>query len=191
MELREAIMGRRSVRKYKPDPIPKQLLQEIIDLALWAPSPMNRQDSSLIVVQGDQKKDLLKISSGTFELFRPVLEKQFADKPKIIEGMKTFFETYGGAPVIILAYAGKLPTGQDDLCGAAMVVQNLLLAAHGAGLGACWTDGAIFYKESEFNDLFGMAGKQLVSIVPIGYSDEEPRIPARRQGRVTWLGFES
>ena len=191
MELREAITGRRSVRKYKPDPVPKQLLQEIIDLALWAPSPMNRQDSSFIVVEGDRKKDILKISSDAFESFRPALEKQFADKPKIIAGMKTFFETYGGAPVILLAYAGKLPNGQDDFCGTAMAVQNLLLAAHGVGLGACWTDGAIFYKEAEFNNLLGVSGKKLVSIVPIGYPDEQPRVPPRREARVTWLGSGS
>lgn len=61
MDLREAIMGRRSIRKYKPDPVPKQLLQEIIELAFWAPLPMNRQDGSFIVVQGKQKEDLLLI----------------------------------------------------------------------------------------------------------------------------------
>jgi nitroreductase len=70
-----------------------------------------------------------------------------------------------------------------------MAVQNLLLVAHGAGLGACWTDGAIFYKEAEFNNLFGVSGKKLVSIVPIGYPNEEPRVPARQQGRVTWVRF--
>ena len=115
MELSETIKGRRSVRKFKPDAVNRNVIESVLELATWAPSAMNRQDWQFVVVQGPLKEEFLKISASAFDQFKPMLEKTFKDKPKIIEGMKSFFETCGGAPIIILAYAGKLPNGQDDV----------------------------------------------------------------------------
>lgn len=188
MELTEAIKGRRSVRKFKDQPVPRELLEKILQLAVWAPSGMNRQEWSFVVVQGPKKEDLLKVFAQAFETVRPRLEKVFADKPKIVEGMRQFFLTFGGAPVIILAYAGKSPTGTWDTHSTAVAVQNLLLAAHAEGLGAVWTDG-VLAKEDEINSLLGIEGRKLVTVVPVGYPDEIPRVPPRREGRVEWIGF--
>ncbi len=189
MELSEAIKGRRSVRKFKPQPVPKETIAKILDLALWAPSGMNRQEWYFVVVQGRKKEDLLKLFSSAFETtVRPNLEKVFAGKPKIIEGVKQFFQTYGGAPVIILAYAGKKPSGDWDTQSTAVAVQNLLLAAFTEGLGTVWTDG-FMDQEKEINALLGVEGMKLVCAVPLGYPDEAPRIPPRREGRVEWIGF--
>lgn len=188
MELTEAIRGRRSVRKFKPQPIAKETLVKLLDLAGWAPSGMNRQEWYFVVVQGQKKDALLKIFSTAFEAVRPNLEKVFPDKPKIVEGIRQFFQSYGGAPVFILAYAGKGPTGQWDTHSTALAVQNLLLAAHAEGLGAVWTDG-ILVKEAEINALLGIEGKKLVAALPVGYPDEIPRVPPRREGRAQWVGF--
>ena len=188
MQLAEAIQGRRSIRKFKPQPVSREILEKLLELALWAPSGMNRQEWYFVVVQGRKKEDLLKIFSAAFETFRPNLEKVFEGKPKIIEGMKQFFQTYGGAPVLILAYAGKGPSGQWDTHSTAVAVENLLLAAHGEGLGAVWTDG-ILVKEEEINALMGVEDRKLVAVVPVGYPDESPRVPPRREGRVQWVGF--
>ena len=114
MELSEAIKGRRSVRKFKPQAVSRETLAKLLDLAVWAPSGMNRQEWFFVVVQGEKKDQLLNIFSSAFETMRPNLEKVFADKPKIVAGMKQFFQTYGGAPVFIMAYAGKGPSGQWD-----------------------------------------------------------------------------
>ncbi|OPY87570.1 MAG: 5,6-dimethylbenzimidazole synthase [Smithella sp. PtaU1.Bin162] len=189
MRLSEIIKRRRSVRKFKSDPISKDLLEKIMDLATWAPSAMNRQDWHFVILQGSQKDDFLKISTTAFEHFKPVLEKNFKDKPKIIEGMKIFFETYGNAPVIIMAYAGKLPTGQDDVWSVSLAVQNLMLSAYEEGLGTVWTDGVVFTKEKEINDLIGIKDRKLVCVIPIGYPAEEPKAPPRREGRIQWIGF--
>lgn len=188
MELSEAIKGRRSVRRFKSQPVPKETLAKLLDWAMWAPSGMNRQEWYFIVVQGEKKDQLLKIFSSAFEAMRPNLEKVFGDKPKIVGGMKQFFQTYGGAPVVILAYAGKGPSGQWDTHSTALAVQNLLLAAHADGLGAAWTDG-ILIKEAEISTLMGVEGRKLVAAIPVGYPDEIPRVPPRREGRVQWVGF--
>jgi len=189
MELAETIRGRRSIRKFKPQAVPREKLEKILDLAMWAPSGMNRQDWYFMVVQGPKKEELLKIFGSAFEIFRPRLEKVFADKPKIVEGMKLFFQTYGGAPVFIVAYAGKSVSGQWDTNSTAVALENLLLAAYAEGLGGVWTDG-ILVRETEINALLGIEGRKLVAVVPIGYPDEIPRVPPRRSGRVQWVGFE-
>lgn len=189
MELAEAVRGRRSIRRFKPDPVPREVLEKIMELAQWAPSAMNRQDWRFVLVQGSRKAELLKITATAFEHFRPVLEKNFPDKPKVIEASKRFFETYGGAPVIVLAYGGRFPTGLEDPYSVSLAVQNLLLAAHDAGLGAVWADAAVFFKEKEINALMGMEGRKLVCLIPLGYPDESPKAPPRREDRVQWLGF--
>ena len=188
MELEEAIRGRRSVRRFRSDPVPKEVLEKILELARWAPSAMNRQNWFFVVVQGEKREALQEIFASAFEEFRPNLEKVFADKPKIIEGMKLFFETYGGAPVLILAYGERGPTGQWDTHSPAVAVQNLLLAACDAGLGSAWTDGVLI-KEAEINALLGIKDRKLVCVVPIGYPGEQPKAPPRREGRVEWVGF--
>jgi len=188
MELAETIRGRRSIRKFKPQAVPREKLEKILDLAMWAPSGMNRQDWYFVVVQGPKKEELLKIFGSAFEIFRPRLEKVFADKPKIVEGMKLFFQTYGGAPVFILAYAGKGSADQWDTNSTAVALQNLMLAAYAEGLGTVWSDG-ILVKEAEINAVMGIEGRKLAAVLPVGYPDEIPRVPPRREGRVQWVGF--
>jgi nitroreductase len=189
MELSEVIKGRRSVRRFKPQPVPRDVIENILELAQWAPSAMNRQDWRFLVVGGAKKEALLKITATAFDHFKPILEKNFPDKPKVIEASKHFFETYGNAPVIVLAYGGHFPTGQDDPFSITLAVQNLLLAAHSAGLGAVWADAAAFFKEKEINELMGMEGRRLVCLIPIGYPDEAPKAPPRREGRIQWFDF--
>ncbi|MBW1788466.1 MAG: nitroreductase family protein [Deltaproteobacteria bacterium] len=189
MELAEAIRGRRSVRKFRPDPVRKEKLESILDLAIWAPSAMNRQEWYFVVVQGDKVEEMKRIFADAFQDMKPRLEKVFADKPKIIAATKEFFETYGGAPVFIFAYGGKSPDGKSwDTLSPAVAVQNLQLAAYEAGLGCTWTDG-IMGKEKEINEALGIKDKKLVCVLPIGYPDEVPRVPPRRDGRVEWIGF--
>jgi nitroreductase len=188
MELAEAIKGRRSIRKFKPDPVPREILEGILELALWAPSGMNRQEWSFVVVRGEKIEEMKKVFADAFNDIKPRMEKVFAGKPKIIEATRTFFETYGGAPVFIFAYAGKGPGGGWDTNSTAVAVQNLLLAVHEAGLGATWTDG-IMGKEKEINEALGITDKKLVCVLPIGYPDEVPKVPPRREGRVKWIGF--
>jgi nitroreductase len=98
VELSEVIKGRRSVRRFRPEPVPRDVIEKILELAQWAPSGMNRQDWRFIVVEGVKKEALLKITATAFDHFKPILEKNFPDKPKVIEAQKRFFETYGGAP---------------------------------------------------------------------------------------------
>jgi nitroreductase len=189
MELSEAIRGRRSVRRFRPDPVPRKVLEGILESAIWAPSAMNRQEWYFVVVQGQKVEEMKKIFADAFLDLKPRLEKVFADKPKVIAATKAFFETYGGAPVFIFAYGGKSPDGISwDTHSTAVAVQNLQLAAYEAGLGCTWTDG-IMGKEKEISEALGIKDKKLVCVLPMGYPAETPKVPPRRDGRIAWMGF--
>ena len=188
MELRDAIRGRRSVRRFRPDPVPKEVIEDILEAATWAPSAMNRQDWYFVVVTGSRLKELLEVFAGAFAAIEPVLQERFKDKPKVVEATRKFFHGMGGAPAVILAYAGKLPTGGDDVCSTALAVQNLMLSAYEHGLGATWTDG-VLAGAAQINELVGMSDKKLVCAIPVGYPDEVPVAPGRRPDKVLWLGF--
>ena len=58
--------GRRSIRKFKKTPVPKDLMEKIFEAALWAPSGMNRQNWRFFVLAGERKEELVPISSTSF-----------------------------------------------------------------------------------------------------------------------------
>ncbi|RMF95263.1 MAG: nitroreductase family protein [Candidatus Schekmanbacteria bacterium] len=188
MEIEEAIKNRRSIRKFKDKDVPLPLLKEIIDTALWAPSPMNRQNWKIFLLKGKKKDQLVKICAESFPFIEPRLKKVF--KPSIIEWTKNFFKTLGNAPVVVVVYS--TPSGEEltsDIQGAAAFIQNLLLLLYAKGLGACWMTGPVNVKE-DIDKFFGVEGLELIAVIPIGYPDQSPPVPPRKEGRVEYIGFD-
>ena len=139
MELYKSIRERRSIRKFKKSPVAKDLLEKIFDIALWAPSGMNRQNWKFFVLAGERKEELVSIAAVSFEYLEPQLQERFADKPKIVEATRRFFKRLGGAPVVVCAYFE--PANIEDVTSfqnVAAAIQNLLLVANAEGLGSCW-----------------------------------------------------
>lgn len=205
MDLDRVIKERRSIRKFRPDPVPREVLQEVIELALWAPSGMNRQEWELVVVQGKPRDRLMEIVSKSQEYVLPHLQELFSEK--MINISLQVFKNLGGAPVVVLVTIPKeavhIPEGLDPrgryylefnrysrLLSAAALIQNLLLAAHSRGLATCWMTGPK-YMEEEINAFLGMEGRELVSIVPLGYPDQSPPAPPRKENVVRWVGFDN
>ena len=63
MEIKSAIKGRRSIRQFRSDEIPKELLEDVISTALWAPSGMNRQNWEIVVARGEHLARLIEVVS--------------------------------------------------------------------------------------------------------------------------------
>jgi nitroreductase len=189
VDLYEAIEGRRSIRRFKSDPVPKDILEKILHMAIWAPSGMNLQNWFFLVVVGDQKDNLVEIVSRSFEHIEPVLNKVFAEKPKVREFTRKFFLRLGGAPVLVFAYYE--PTRErpeTSIQTVAAAIQNLLLAVHAEGLGACWMTGPV-HVEKQINEFLGVNDKVLAAVIPLGYPDESPPAPKRKPNRVLFVGF--
>jgi nitroreductase len=191
MELYEAIMNRRSHRFYQPDMPPKEVLEKVINAALWAPSGTNAQAWEIMVLTGRFRDEFVERAAHSITHLRTILQK--AELPeKGQEMVIKFFRDLGGAPVVIAVtiYKNDDPGLMEaNIQSGAALLQNLLLAAHAEGLGTCWMTGPN-YVAMELLDYLGKPDQHLLAITPIGYPAKEPPVPPRKDREVRWLGFE-
>ncbi|MDD2233780.1 MAG: nitroreductase family protein [Desulfitobacteriaceae bacterium] len=184
----KVIMERRSIRKFKPDPIPKEVLERIIKLGMWAPSAMNTQPWEFYVFSNAARERIGEILGKSYKNITPRLKELFLEKMQNI--VRYFFSDMGGAPTIILVLSKKLPVeqyqqGAIQSCAAA--IQNLLLAAHIEGLGACWMTGPLWVEEEVLAYLGRQDDARMVAAIPIGYPDQTPPTPLRKHETIHWL----
>ena len=190
MDIYDAIHHRRSHRLYKPDLPPREVLERVIEAAMWAPSGMNLQPWELTVMAGKVRDDFVALISQAVEFLIPRLKQANYPEPAQENVMK-FFKNLGGAPVVIavtILKGGDALAERSLLQSGATLMQNLLLAAHAEGLGTCYMTGANCL-EDEILQFLGKTGQQLLAITPIGYPAKEPPAPPRKGREVRWLGF--
>lgn len=204
MDLREIVRQRRSIRKYEKREIPRDILNEVLEDALWAPSGTNRQNWQIVAVRGAQRDKLVRAVASAGEHMKPRLEKLF--KEKMVKITLQFFKDLGGAPVVLLVYIPKTAVDIrpdmssterhyiehqrfNNLSGAAALIQNILLLAKAKGLGTCWMT-APKYVEDEINEVMGVEEQELVAVIPIGYPDQDPPAPPRKGDKIRWVGFD-
>lgn len=188
MDFYEVIRGRRSCRVFNADPVPREVLERVIESATWAPSGKNRQNWRIFVVTGEKKDALVGVADRSFPLLEPSLKEMYDEK--IVSFTRGFFRTLGGAPAVLVFYS--LPTEEGpfvDTQSVSAAVENALLAAAYEGLGTCWMTNPVHLKE-EVDRILGVEGMELIAFVPIGYPGKEPPTPPRKEGRVTWVGFD-
>ena len=100
MDTMEALLTRRSIRKYRPEPVPVEDLKEILAAGATAPSAVNMQHWYFVAVQDPAALEEVKaIMGGVVEKFQPVLEERFSRHPEQIGITNRFLSTLGGAPV--------------------------------------------------------------------------------------------
>ncbi len=191
MDLFEAIMNRRSHRFYKPDMPPREVLEKVINAALWAPSGTNAQPWEITVLTGRFRDEFIERAAHCIAHMRVVLQEAKLPE-KAQEMVMKFFRDLGGAPVVIAVtiYKHSDPGMMEaNIQSGAALMQNLLLAAHAEGLGTCWMTGPN-YVAKELLDYLGKPEQHLLAITPIGYSAKEPPVPPRKPREIRWLGFD-
>ena len=187
MELFEAIKGRRSIRRFKPDQVDKSVLSEIIEAASWAPSFLDHQNWFFVVLTGKEKERLYSFLKERFGHILKSIEDELSEKVKHITSQ--FLTASGKAPAIIAVFSEiSSASSPNAVASVAAAIQNLLLAAHAKGLGACWTSGVIYVAEDVGNFL-SILDKELVALITLGYPDEGPNPPQRKNGKIEWRGF--
>ena len=167
-ETLDIIKTRRSIRSYKSDAIPAELLDAVLEAGKFAPSGMGRQSPVLIAVESRKNRDRIAELNAA--------------------ALGTDTDPYYGAPVVILVLAdGAIRTCVED---GSCALENMMLAAHSLGLGTVWVHREKEIFESE-------AGKELlrewglpltlrgVGSIAIGYPADGPseRLP-RKDGYV-------
>jgi nitroreductase len=152
--LDELIRERRSIRKYKKDNVPRELIQNVLEAGFWAPSGKNLQNWRFFVVTGKKRDEYLKLSKKSWLGIKNVLQKKL--KPSLYEFTERFFFTLGDAPVIIFCYTKNDPTERylTSVGSVYMAVQNILLSAQLNGLGTC-AMGAPLEIKDDVNQFIG------------------------------------
>lgn len=112
----ELMQTRRSVRGFKPDPVPEEILDQIVEAGTWAATGRNRQ--SPVIIKVTNRELIRKLSKLNGEI------------------MGTDSDPFYGAPAVLIVLADKtVPTYLYD---GSLVMGNLMLAAHSLGIGSCW-----------------------------------------------------
>ncbi len=165
MDLMTLIKTRRSVRKFTPEPVDREILKELVEAAVWAPTGGNAQTWRFVVVSEPGQLRKVKIVSP---------------------GM-------AGDPAAIIVIAQDMAVAEArggdkerhiSQMDSAMAAQNLMLAAWDKGLGTCVVASFHAPALAKVVNLPEHIKPQLV--VSIGHSGREPKAPARKLEEITW-----
>lgn len=194
MELKDCIYSRRSVRKFTAEPIPHDILEEIMEGVIMAPSGVNLQHWYFVVIETPAEvAKYTELMKNSAENFRKTLEARFPNRPDVVEDTLTFMSTMGGAPVIVLAFFNKESFNNPSksspaLQSVAAAIENLLLLAWDKGIGSCWMTGAFKMGVDEILEKeYAPDHGNFIAAVALGYPAQEPAAPRRKADRIRFI----
>jgi nitroreductase len=146
---------RRSIRRYKPDHVPEELLREVVEAARWAPSAVNLQPWEFIIVTDPEVKAQVGRNARYFGLRWPHIHE---------------------APALIVVCARKVSKFSRDDC--IFAGANIMLAATDRGLGTCWIGG---FDERVIRGILAVPEDYILpGFCTIGYPEGETEAPPKR-----------
>ena len=182
--LLEGMATTRSIRRFRPDPIPDDLLRTVLEAANWAPSGSNVQNRRQLVVKDAEKRRRIgELYGEAFKVFYPaerLAEEVDPTHQRMMRGAVYLAETIGTEPpVLVLFCRDDAITGSPANAAAFRpwtygatvypAVQNVLLAARAVGLGGCLTTIYLRY-EDEIKALLGIPETvDTYALVPLGF----------------------
>ena len=170
-DILEIIKTRRSVRKYKSDKVPTDIIDKIVEAGTYAATGMNRQSPIILAVTDKELRNKLSKMNAAFM------------------GKPEDFDPFYGAPVVLVVLADKsMPTYVYD---GSLVMGNLMLEAHALGVDSCWIHRAKEEFESaegkEILKSLGIEGDyEGIGHCILGYRLEEPEERAERTSKVVY-----
>lgn len=171
MDAMENLLTRRSVRSYKPDMLPREIIGKIAEAGTWAATAKNLQAPIIVAVTDKATRDQLSRMNA--------------------EVMGATNDPFYGAPVVLVVLADrKVPTCVAD---GSLVMGNLMLAAHAMGIGSCWINRAREEFDTDEGKAllkkWGIEGDYVgVGHCILGYSDgPEPAPRPRKDNYITWV----
>ncbi len=169
-EVIEMMKTRRSIRKFKPDALPDEIIEQIAEAGTYAATGKNLQSPTIIAVTNKQLRD------------------RISEMNRKIGGWQEGFDPFYSAPAMLIVLADKnVPTAVYD---GSLVMGNLMLAAHSLGVGSIWIHRAKEEFESEDGKAIlaelGITGDHVgIGHCALGYIDgEEPKAAPRKENWV-------
>ena len=171
-ETLKTILSRKSTKQYLPTPVDPELIEQIIQAGVYAPTGMGKQSPIILAVTNKEVRDMLsRINARTVE--------------------RDVEDPFYGAPVVLVVLADK--TINTYIYDGSCVIENMLIAAHSLGLGACWIHRAKEEFESEEGKALlkslGIEGEyEGIGNVILGYPDgpAHPDVP-RKEGYIYYV----
>ncbi|HEX5840034.1 MAG TPA: nitroreductase [Anaerolineales bacterium] len=184
MDVFEAIHNRRSHKKVKPDAVPRELIEKMLEAAAQAPNHYRVRPWRFVVMTGEARHRLGHAMSESLRERHPGYPREAFDKAHA---------TPLQAPVVIAVGVDKPSESKvleiENISAVAAATQNLLLAAHALGLGAKWRTGA-WALDAKVKQFLGFTQDQhILAFVYVGYPDA-PLDPLPRpsyQDRTIWM----
>ena len=186
----QIIAGRRSVRAFRPDPVPRPAVEAMLEAAGWAPSPHGRQPWRFVVVESPERRARLAEAMG--ETWRAQLALDGQDPALIDLRYRKSHQRITGAPLVIipclyLADLDVYPDAERQAAETTMAiqslgcaVQNLLLTAYARGLDAGWMCAPLFCPDT-VRAALGLAETLTPhALLPVGYAASDPVRRPRR-----------
>lgn len=190
--------GRRAIRRYTGEPVPSDLLNQLLELATWAPSAHNRQPWRFAVLEAAANKEKLARAMG--QRLRADRTADGDPAEAIERDVARSFARITGAPVLIviclsLTDMDSYPDGRRSQAertmavqSVAMAAQTLWLAAHAAGLGACWLCAPLFVPELVVETLKLPPDWEPQGLLTLGWpAEEKEKMRAPWSSRVQFL----
>lgn len=191
-DLHQAILARRSIRQYTAQPVSREMIDQLLSAAMWAPSAHNRQMWRWAVVLAPEAKAQLAHTMGQRLRADRLAE---GEAPESVEkGLARAYTRLTTAPALIVACSTMAEVEEAPgsrvwqakyamaMQSVAAAIQNLLLAAQAAGLGACWLCAPLFCPEAVRQALDLPADWEAQALITLGYPAEAkeplPRRPA-------------
>jgi coenzyme F420-0:L-glutamate ligase/coenzyme F420-1:gamma-L-glutamate ligase len=184
-DLHNFLQTRRSVRRFKPDPVPDPVIQNILSTATYAPSAHNRQPWRFVVITSCAvKTQLADAMADDFE--RDLLRDGMAPE-KVQSQIKRSKERIASAPLAILlcldmSEMDSYPDEKRQQAERMMAIQSvaaaglqLLLAAHAEGLGGVWVCSPLFAQETIQSALHLSPAWEPQAMLFVGYADKLPK----------------
>ena len=172
-EVLKAIKERRSIRKFKSDMLPKEIIDKVIESGLYAASGKGQQSPIIISVTNKELRD--KLSKMNCK----------------IRGWEEDFDPFYNAPVVLVVLAPK--DWATYIYDGSLLIGNMMLAAHSLNIGSCWIHRAKQEFESEEGKeilkSLGINGEyEGIGHCVLGYIDGNyPSVPARKANRVYYI----
>ena len=170
----EALKTRRSIRRYKPDMVPQEIIDEIIDAGLYAASGHGEQKPIIVAVTNKELRDEISVKNCEIGGWSPEVDPLY------------------GAPVVLIVLAPK--DWANNKYDGSLVIGNLMLAADSLGIGSCWINRAREEFESEWGKellkKIGITGEgEGIGHCILGYPEDGAKLQAapRLPGRVYYV----
>jgi coenzyme F420-0:L-glutamate ligase / coenzyme F420-1:gamma-L-glutamate ligase len=189
-DLHTFLRSRRSIRRFRPDPVPEAVLQRILETATYAPSAHNKQPWRFVVLSNTEAKS--RLAKAITDKFRHDMVTDGTPETEIQARVERTVRRANEAPAIIIlcrdvTQADPQPDAARQLAEGTMGTQSvalaglqLLLATHAEGLGGTWICWPLFAPEAT-RDALGLPTEwEPQGMIFLGYSTEQPVTPERK-----------